>query len=96
MRAQGSRQVKELSGRAALVTGGAIRVGRAIALALAGAGCDVAIGYQRSSVSARATVRDLRALGVRAVACRADLGRPAEARGLAAQAARELGRLESW
>jgi NAD(P)-dependent dehydrogenase (short-subunit alcohol dehydrogenase family) len=94
MRPHGSGQVKELAGKAALVTGGAVRVGRAIALALAGAGCDVAIGYQHSSLNARATVRDLRALGVRAVACRGDLARPAQARGLAARAARELGRLD--
>jgi NAD(P)-dependent dehydrogenase (short-subunit alcohol dehydrogenase family) len=94
MRPQGSGQVKELAGRAALVTGGAVRVGRAIALTLAAAGCDVAIGYRRSAAAARATVREIGALGVRAVACPADLGRPAEAARLARQAARRLGRLD--
>jgi pteridine reductase len=94
MRPQGSGQVKELAGKAALVTGGAVRVGRAIALALAGAGCDVAIGYRRSAAEARATVETLQALGVRAVACRGDLGHPGEARRLAVRTARELGRLD--
>lgn len=71
-----------------------MRVGRAIAEALAAAGCDVAIGYLRSGTQARATVVALRALGVRAVACRGDLARPAEARSLAARAARQLGGLD--
>ena len=55
MTSQGSRQVKELAGKIALVTGGAVRVGRAIALGLARQGADVAIGYHRSVAAARAT-----------------------------------------
>jgi pteridine reductase len=94
MRPHGPRQVKELTGKVALVTGGALRVGRAIALALARAGADVAIGYHRSGAAARRTVRELRAQGVRAVALRADLGRPGEARALIAAAVRRLGRLD--
>jgi 3-oxoacyl-[acyl-carrier protein] reductase len=69
-------------------------VGRAIALALAREGADVAIGYHASSAAARATVADLEALGVRAVALRADLARPAAARALVTAAARRLGRLD--
>jgi len=94
MRPQGPRQVKELAGKTALVTGGAVRVGRAIALELARAGADVAVGYHRSAAAARATARDIKALGVRAVALRADVGRPAEARRLVAEVARRLGRLD--
>jgi NAD(P)-dependent dehydrogenase (short-subunit alcohol dehydrogenase family) len=94
MKPYGSNQVKELAGKAALVTGGAVRVGRAIARGLAQAGCDVAIGYHRSAGEARAAVAELSALGVRAVACRADLARPVEAGRLAARAARDLGRLD--
>ncbi len=94
MRPQGPRQVKELAGKTALVTGGAVRVGRAIALELARAGADVAVGYHRSAAAARATARDLEALGVRAVALHADVGRPAQARRLVAEAARRLGRLD--
>ncbi len=69
-------------------------MGRIIALALAGDGADVAIGYHRSGAAARRTVSELRALGVRAVALRADLGKPAEARGLIAGAVRRLGRID--
>jgi pteridine reductase len=76
------------------VTGGAVRVGRAIALALAAAGCDVAIGYKNSAAAAGATVGELERLGVRAIALRADLADPAAARRLVATAARRLGRLD--
>jgi NAD(P)-dependent dehydrogenase (short-subunit alcohol dehydrogenase family) len=92
-----SRRVNKPSGDArtrALVTGGAIRVGRAIALALARAGMDVAIGYHRSSRAARQTVRDVERLGVRGVAVRADLADPAAAARLVREAARRLGGLD--
>jgi pteridine reductase len=94
MKSHASRQVKELAGHVALVTGGAQRVGLEIARALADAGADVAIGYRRSATAARAAERELRARGVRAIALRADLARPAEARALVAAAARRLGRLD--
>jgi pteridine reductase len=90
----GPKQVKELTGTVALVTGGAVRVGREIARALAEAGADVAIGYRRSAAEARATVRELETRGVRAVALRADLARPREAGALVAGAVRRLGRLD--
>src|SRR3990170_138935 len=48
----------------ALVTGGAVRLGRAIALLLGRSGMDVAIGYHRSARQARRTVRDLGGLDV--------------------------------
>ena len=57
----------------ALVTGGARRLGRAIALALAADGWDVAIHYGRSGAEADATVSEIRALGRRAVALQCDL-----------------------
>ncbi len=82
------------SRRRALVTGGAVRVGRALALALARAGMDVAIAYHRSRAEARATVRALEAEGARAVAVRADLGDPRQARRMVEAAARALGGLD--
>ena len=78
----------------ALVTGGAVRVGRAIALALARAGMDVVIGYHRSARAARATVREIERYGVRGAAVRANLGDPAAARRLVREAARRLGGLD--
>src|SRR5881296_4281480 len=77
-----------------LITGGGRRVGRAIALALARAGLDVAIAYHRSAREARGLVRELEAVGARAVALRADLADPREARGLVREAVRRLGRLD--
>jgi pteridine reductase len=78
----------------ALVTGGAVRLGRAIALALAAAGMDVAIGFHRSAGGARATVRLLEARGARAAALRADLADPRAAQRLVEAAARRLGGLD--
>ena len=78
----------------ALVTGGAIRVGRAIALALARAGMDVAISYHRSTGPARRTVAEIEAHGVRAVALRTDLADPRAARRLVRDAVRALGGLD--
>jgi pteridine reductase len=78
----------------ALVTGGAIRVGRAIALALARAGMDVALGYHRSGRAARRVAVDLAALGARASVIRVDLADPRAARRLVAAATRALGGLD--
>jgi 3-oxoacyl-[acyl-carrier protein] reductase/pteridine reductase len=62
-----------LKGKAVLVTGGARRIGRAIALATAAAGADVAFTYRSSAAEARQTVADLKARGVRALALRCDV-----------------------
>src|SRR5579863_2202370 len=57
-----------LNGKSALVTGGARRIGRAIALELAGAGADVTITYRNSAADAHRTVQEITALGRRAQA----------------------------
>ncbi|MEP0841839.1 MAG: SDR family oxidoreductase [Phycisphaerae bacterium] len=62
--------------RIALVTGASRRVGRAIALELAGAGCDVAVHYHRSEAPAAAVRAEIEAHGRRAVVVRADLEEP--------------------
>lgn len=77
--------------RAALVTGGAKRIGRAIALALAAEGFDIAIHHATSAAEAEATADDIRALGRRAVTLRADLAREAEVAALLPDAAAALG-----
>ena len=62
-----------LTGKAALVTGGAKRIGRAIALALARAGAGVTITYRASQAAASQTVEDLESLGIRAQAVECDV-----------------------
>ena len=85
----------ELRGRNALVTGGAHRVGRAIAVALAEAGADVAIAYHRSENQAAKTVEELRGYGVDADAFGADLAAPTEARDLVQAVAGRLGPIDA-
>ncbi len=77
--------------RAALVTGGAVRLGRAIALALAREGFAVAIHCNASRDKAEATAAEIRALGVQAVVLQADLAQEAAMHGLVAAAAAALG-----
>ncbi|MCX5662042.1 MAG: SDR family oxidoreductase [Planctomycetota bacterium] len=69
-------EARPLEGKVALVTGGAKRVGRAIALKLAQAGMDVAITYRSSAADAAEAVRAVEALGRRALAIRVDHAKP--------------------
>ena len=80
--------------RAALVTGAARGIGRGVALALAGAGLDVAVHYRSSRAEAEAVCAEIAALGVAAVALQADLADRAAARRLVADAQARLGRLD--
>ncbi len=61
------------SGKTALITGGAHRVGKAISLALARAGANIVINYNTSSAAADATAAEIGALGVEALAIQADI-----------------------
>ena len=67
------RTATPLLGKTALITGGAKRLGRASALALALAGADVAISFNHSAREAQHTVVDLAGLGVRAFAFQCDI-----------------------
>jgi NAD(P)-dependent dehydrogenase (short-subunit alcohol dehydrogenase family) len=80
--------------RVALVTGGARRIGRTIALAFAQRGWDVALHYGRSRSDARATAREIEALGRRTVLLAADLANEKDVRALLPQAVRALGRID--
>ncbi len=77
--------------RAALVTGGAVRLGRAIALGLARDGFAVAIHCRSSETEAERTAAACRALGVASAVLRADLGREDEVATLIARAEATLG-----
>ena len=65
-----------LSGKIALITGGSRGIGRAVALKLAGAGCDVAVVYRSSHDEAESVCAAIRTLGRRALATQADVSDP--------------------
>jgi enoyl-[acyl-carrier protein] reductase III len=67
---------KPLDGKIAFVTGAARGIGRAIALKLASAGCDVAIAYHNSHDEADAVCKAIRDLGKKAMAIQADVADP--------------------
>jgi pteridine reductase len=83
-----------LSGKAALVTGAAIRVGRAIALELARAGADVAVHYRSSSQEAESASNAIRGLGRRSVAIAGDLASPEDCRRTVREAISAFGALD--
>ena len=83
-----------LEGAAALVTGAGTRVGQAIAIGLAEAGCDVAVHFHGSAKGAEETAKAVRAAGRRVELLQADLSDAGAARGLADQAARAFKRLD--
>lgn len=84
-----------MSAPVALVTGGAVRVGRAIALGLGRAGFDVAFSYHRSAEAAEGVVAELEGLGRRAHAVAVDLTAPEAADVLVASARGALGPLDA-
>jgi NAD(P)-dependent dehydrogenase (short-subunit alcohol dehydrogenase family) len=86
--------VNSLSGKSALVTGGAKRIGRAIALALAGAGADVTITFRTSADDAVETVDAIEQLGRRGFALRCDVRSETSVRQAIASAVAEHGRLD--
>lgn len=85
---------RNLAGKVALVTGGSRGVGAAIACALAADGADVAISYGSSAAKAEAVVRNLEAMGVRAVAFEADQADPAQVAALVNGVVEHFGHLD--
>ena len=84
----------DLHGKVALVTGGAVRVGKAIALALADAGADIAFSYNSSAESAAATAAEIEAKGRRVLSIRADQSQATQVTALVDAAVGQLGRLD--
>ena len=83
----------ELHGKVALITGGK-RIGAVVAAALAKAGADVALVYNRSRTEADETAASVRALGRRAIAVQGDVTSAGDCRRLVNWTVAELGRLD--
>jgi 3-oxoacyl-[acyl-carrier protein] reductase len=84
----------DLTGKAALVTGGSRGIGRAIAIRLATQGADVAFSYRGNEAAARETVAAVEALGRPAVALQGDVSDAAAAEAVAAAALAAYGKID--
>lgn len=82
---------RPLEGKVALVTGGGVRLGRALALGMAELGCHVAVHYNGSQAGATEVVQLIEADGNRAIALQADLTKPGFAEPLVEAAEKALG-----
>src|SRR5580658_3473393 len=83
-----------LERRSALITGGARRIGREIALTLARAGADVAITYRKSEIEARRTAEEIELLGCRSVAVECDVRSETSVRAAIGAVTGKFGRLD--
>ena len=83
-----------LAGKSALVTGGARRIGRAIALALARAGADVAVSYRSSVADAAQTAEVITAMGRRSLAVECDVRSEPSVRAAITAVIAKFGRLD--
>ena len=85
-----------LTGRVVLVTGGSSGIGRAIAIAAARAGADVAVTYRTNERGARAVEQEVTGLARRAVVIRMDLADLESVRATARTARDTMGRIDAW
>jgi 3-oxoacyl-[acyl-carrier protein] reductase len=84
----------DLTGKAALVTGGARGIGRAIALRLATQGADVAFSYRGNAEAAAGTKTAIEALGRRCLAIQGDVKDPESAETIVKQTLEAFGKVD--
>ncbi|MFT5441853.1 MAG: 3-oxoacyl-[acyl-carrier protein] reductase [Myxococcota bacterium] len=84
----------DIQGKAAIVTGSGTGVGRATALRLAAGGCSVLVNYSRSQDAAEAVAAEVEALGVKALAFKADVSQDDQCRAMVREAERAFGQLD--
>ncbi len=83
-----------LKGKIALITGGSRGIGRAIALAMAGQGADVAILYGANEQAAGETCEKITQMGRNALACRCDVSSLEQVKEAVSQVTKELGAID--
>src|SRR6516225_9505033 len=83
-----------LQNRIALVTGASRGIGKSIALALAGAGCHIAVNYRQQAAAAEEVRQAIEKLGQRAIVIQADVSVPREVELLVSQTESQLGEVE--
>lgn len=83
-----------LQDKNAIVTGGSLGIGRAIALTLAREGCNVAINYRRHDTEAKEVVRRIEGLGRKGLAIKADVASYDDAKDMVETVVREFGTLD--
>jgi NAD(P)-dependent dehydrogenase (short-subunit alcohol dehydrogenase family) len=84
----------EIKNKVALITGAAMRVGKVIALTLAGKGANIAFTYLDDSEPWRETLAEIEARGVKALALPLDVRQPEQPQAVVAQVVEQLGRLD--
>ena len=84
----------KLEGKIAIITGGSRSIGRAISLGFAREGAAVAVNYVKHAEEAQSAVREIQALGRRALAVRADTSRRAEVHAMVEEVTRVLGPID--
>jgi 3-oxoacyl-[acyl-carrier protein] reductase len=90
----GRRNHVDISGKAAIVTGSAVGVGRATALELARRGANVVINYSHSEAEAQQTAADVEALGAQALVVRADVSQDDQVRDMVRRALDRFGSVD--
>ncbi|UCD63609.1 MAG: 3-oxoacyl-ACP reductase FabG [Candidatus Zixiibacteriota bacterium] len=83
-----------LEGKVAIVTGGSLGIGSAIALELAREGCHVAINYRRHDSEAKKVVEDMEAMGRKGLAIKADVSSYGDAQNMVETVVKKLGKLD--
>ena len=84
----------ELAGQGAIVTGGSLGIGRAIAVELAREGVNVAVNYRRHDTEAQAVVEEITVLGRKGLAVKADVASFTDAERMVAQVREAFNRLD--
>ena len=85
-----------LAGRTIVITGASSGIGRGIAIAAARAGADVALTFHSNEAGARASARDIEAIGRRAIIRRMDLGDADSIAAFARDVSGDLPRIDAW